>query len=189
MTPPLSLQARPRPQHWNRPGLGVRQRIFRGCGCWSRRSLGGACDYFRRVPPGPGLRRPVLDTVSDLCRCASVPTTLHSFPSSPDTECRTGFREGMALSGQGNTGGIFRGPLTSSIPTVRDIHVVFTLSLSRQNPGSQRVAKGSYWINMGVKMGTKARESQVYKTKVPAPAGLLVRMISCGARVSRLQDQ
>lgn len=122
VTRPLSLPARSSPQHWNRPGRGVRQRIFRGCGWWSRRSLGGACDYFRRTPPGPGLRRPVLDTVSDLCLCASVPTALCSFPSSPDTECRIGFPERMALSGQGDAGGIFRGPLTSSIPTGRDVH-------------------------------------------------------------------
>lgn len=120
VTPPLSLPVRPRPQHWNRPGRGVRQRIFRGYGWWSRRSLGGAWDYFRLAPPGPGLRRPVLDTVSDFCRCASVPAALHSFPSSPDIKCRTGFAEGMALSGQGDAGGIFRGPLTSSVPTARD---------------------------------------------------------------------
>lgn len=31
-------------------------------------------------------------------------------------------------------------------------------------------------------MGTKASESQVYKSKVPAPAGLPVQMFSCGAR-------
>lgn len=104
VTRPLSLPAWSRLQHWNRPGQGVRQRIFRGCGWWSRQSLGGACDYFRRAPPRPGLRRPVLDTVSDLCSCAlSLPLYVASLPVLTQSVGQDS-PEGMALSGQGGRG-------------------------------------------------------------------------------------
>lgn len=66
---------------------------------------GRSLRLFQAVPwPGPGLRRPVPDTVSDLHRRAPVPTALRSFLSGSDPESPAGLPEGMALSGQEDAG-------------------------------------------------------------------------------------
>lgn len=45
----------------------------------------------------------------------------------------------MALSGQGDAGGIFRGPLTSSIPTARDLKALLCAPHARvRDPRAQR---------------------------------------------------